>query len=151
MTASEKPSGAPPHYLDVHALVRPNKVALICGERSFTYAGLNARARRVANALSSLGVKAGDRVAVMAYNSIELLEIVGGLSKLSAIAVLLNYRLREHEVAYIINDCQAKVAIAGPELVGGGDQARAEGPGGGVFVAIADNVEGELCPTPPGW
>ena len=104
MTASENPSGAPPHYLDVHALVRPNKVALICGERSLTYAELNARTRRVANALSNLGVKAGDRVAVMAYNSIELLEIAGGLSKLSAIAVLLNYRLREHEVAYIIND-----------------------------------------------
>ncbi|MFL5654228.1 MAG: class I adenylate-forming enzyme family protein [Ktedonobacteraceae bacterium] len=151
MTASENPSGAPPHYLDVHALVRPNKVALICGERSLTYAGLNARTRRVANALSNLGVKAGDRVAVMAYNSIELLEIAGGLSKLSAIAVLLNYRLREHEVAYIINDCQAKVALAGPELVGVVDQARAEVPGEVVYVAIADNVEVELAPTRPGW
>src|SRR5205823_12075406 len=54
MTASENPSGAPPHYLDVHGLVRPNKVALICGERSLTYAGLNARTRRVTNALSNL-------------------------------------------------------------------------------------------------
>ncbi len=103
-----------PHYLDGHALVRPKKVAMICGERTLTYAELNARARRVANALSKLGVKAGDRVAVMAYNSIELIEIAGGLSKLSAIAVLLNYRLRENEVAYIINDCKAKVAIVGP-------------------------------------
>src|SRR5438270_12392615 len=154
MTASENTTNAtpqPPHYLDAHALVRPGKVALICGERSFTYAGLNARARRVANALSSLGVKAGDRVAVMAYNSIELLEIAGGLSKLSAIAVLLNYRLREHEVAYIINDCQAKVALAGPELVGVVDQARAEVTGEVVYVAVADNVEVELVPSRPGW
>jgi acyl-CoA synthetase (AMP-forming)/AMP-acid ligase II len=143
MTASENAAGATPqpsHYLDAHALVRPNKVALICGERSLTYAGLNARARRVANALSELGVKAGDRVAVMAYNSIELLEIAGGLSKLSAIAVLLNYRLREHEVAYIINDCQAKVAIAGPELVGVIDQARSEVQGEVVYVAIGDEA-----------
>src|SRR5947209_11720660 len=127
-----------PHYLDAHALVRPNKVALICGERSLTFAELNARARRFANALSGLGVKANDRVAVMAYNSIELLEIVCGLSKLSAIGVLLNYRLREHEVTYIINDCQAKVAIAGRGLVDVVDQARAEVSGEVVFVAIGD-------------
>ncbi len=75
----------PPHFLDVHAHVRPNKTALICGERSLTYAEFNTRARRIANALSSLGVKAGDRVAVMAYNSIEALEIAAGLSKLSAV------------------------------------------------------------------
>src|SRR5581483_3813661 len=129
MTTSENTRDAtaqPPHYLDGHALVRPNKVALVCGERSLTYAELNARARRIANALSRLGVQAGDRVAVMAHNSIELLEIAGGLSKLSAIAVLLNYRLREHEVAYIINDSQAKVAIAGPGLVEVVHAARSE-------------------------
>lgn len=151
MTASNDPRGAssqqspaPSHYLDGHALVRPNKVALICGERSLTYAELNARARRVANALSNLGIKANDRVAVMSHNSIELLEIVCGLSKLSAIGVLLNYRLREHEIAYIINDCQAKVAIAGPGLVEVVDKARANVVGEVVFVAIGDE-------TRPGW
>ena len=151
MATSNDPAGAAtqpsqPHYLDTHAFVRPNKVALICGERSLTYAEFNARARRVANTLSGLGVKANDRVAVMAYNSIELLEIVAGLSKLSAIGVLLNYRLREHEVAYIIHDCQAKVALAGPGLVEVVDKARAEIEGDVVFVAIGDEVE-----YPSGW
>src|SRR5260221_817951 len=142
-TTRQQPPTASPHYLDAHALVRPNKVALICGERSLTYAELNARARRIANALSSLGVKANDRVAVMAYNSIELLEIVCGMSKLSAIGVLLNYRLREHEVTYIINDSQAKVAIAGPGLVDVVDQARTEVSGEVVFVAIGDESRSE--------
>src|SRR6185437_895161 len=145
MTASHDSAGTAPqpsptssHYLDAHAQVRPNKVALVCGERSLSYADLNARARGVANALSGLGVKANDRVAVMTYNSIELLEIVCGLSKLSAIGVLLNYRLRENEVAYIINDCQAKVAIAGPGLVEVVDKARAKVADEVVFVAIGD-------------
>src|SRR5947209_3698882 len=169
MAASNDPSEATrqqpqPHYLDAHALVRPNKVALICGERSLTYAELNARARRVANVLSKLGVKAGDRVAVMSHNSIELLEVVGGLSKLSAIAVLLNYRLREHEVAYILNDCQAKVAIAGPELVEVVDRARAEVQHELVYIAVGEeawypqgtpphlgNVGMPLASTRPGW
>lgn len=144
MTTSENISDAtaqPPHYLDGHALVRPNKVALICGERSLTYTELNARARRVANVLRSLGVQAGDRVAVMAHNSIELLEVAGGLSKLSAIAVLLNYRLREHEVAYIVNDSQAKVAIAGPELVAVVNAARGEFLGDVACIAIGDDVQ----------
>ncbi|MEO8973791.1 MAG: AMP-binding protein [Ktedonobacteraceae bacterium] len=144
MTTSENTSNTttpqPPHYLDAHALARPNKLALICGERSLTYAELNAHARRVANVLSSLGVQAGDRVAVMAHNSIELLEIAGGLSKLSAVAVLLNYRLREHEVAYIVNDCQAKVAIAGPELVQVVNAARNEFSGDVACIAVGDDV-----------
>ncbi|HLJ33201.1 MAG TPA: AMP-binding protein [Ktedonobacteraceae bacterium] len=143
MTTSESSNDAtdqPPHYLDGHALVRPNKVALICGERSLTYVQFNARARRVANVLSGLGVQAGDRVAVMAHNSIELLEIAGGLSKLSAIAVLLNYRLREHEVAYIINDSQAKVAIAGPGLVEVVHAARGEFSDDVACIAIGDDV-----------
>lgn len=134
----------PTHYLDAHALARPDKVALICGDRSLTFAQYNARARRVANALSRLGVQAGDRVAVMAHNSIELLEIAGGLSKLSAIAVLLNYRLREHEVAYIVNDSQSKAVVAAPELVEVVDLARGEVEGEVSYIAIGDAA-------PEGW
>lgn len=130
----------PPHHLDLYAMVQPEKIALISGERSLTYAELNARARRVANVLSDLGVRAGDRVAVMAHNSIELLEVAGGLSKLSTIGVSLNYRLREHEVAYILNDSQAKVAIAGPELVEVVNAARSEVTGKIVYIAIEDRA-----------
>src|SRR5579885_3042315 len=144
MTTAENTTPQPPHYLDGHALVRPNKVALICGERSLTYAEFNSRARRVANALGSLGVQAGDRVAVMAYNSIELLEVSAGLSKLSAISVLLNYRLREHEVAYIVNDCQAKVVVVGPGLVNVVELARPEIAGEVTYIAIGENA-------PAGW
>ncbi len=134
----------PPHYLDAHAQVRPNKTALICGDRSLTYDQLNARARRVANALSALSIKAGDRVAVMIYNSIEALEISSGLSKISAVGVLLNYRLREHEVAYIINDCQAKAMIAGAGLVEVVEQARAEVKEQVTYIAVSTE-------TPQGW
>lgn len=147
MTTSENTADATPqvpHYLDGHALIRPHKVAVICGERSLTYAELNAHARRVASALSQLGVNAGDRVAVMAHNSLELLEITGGLSKLSATSVLLNYRLREHEVAYIVNDCQAKVVIAGPELVKVVELARAEIQHAVTYIAVGDEI-------PAGW
>jgi acyl-CoA synthetase (AMP-forming)/AMP-acid ligase II len=147
MTTSENTTNAapqPPNHLDGHAFARPNKTALACGERSLTYAELNARARRVANTLRSLGVQANDRVVVMAYNSIELLEIVGGLSKLSAISVLTNYRLRPGELAYIANDCQASALLVGPGLVGIAEQARSEIQKQIPCIAIGDDV-------PAGW
>ncbi len=57
----------------------PNEAALICGNRSLTYAQLNARARRVANALSALGIQAGDRVAVkQGYGDRMPFRVLGG-------------------------------------------------------------------------
>lgn len=144
MPTSEKTTPQPPHYLDAHALMRPKKVALVCGERVLTYAEFNARARRVANALQDLGVHADDRVVVMAYNSVELLEITGGLSKLLAISVLTNYRLRPGELAYILNDCQASAVLVGPGLVGVADRARQEIQRQIPWIALGGEV-------PPGW
>jgi acyl-CoA synthetase (AMP-forming)/AMP-acid ligase II len=141
---------APPHYLDVYAAMNPHKTALICGERSLTYAELNVRANRVANMLLSRGARAGDRVALMAHNSIEGIEVAAGVGKASGVIVLLNYRLQAREVAYIIQDCEAKVMIADPELVPIVEQARqqlaessesAEQP---IYIAIGDEA-------PAGW
>ena len=132
----------PTDSYSIHAAMRPNKLALICGERMLTYAELNARANRVANALRSLGVQEGDRVAVMIHNSLEGLEIVAGLSKLAARHVPVNYRLREHEVAYIINDSDANVVVAGPELVQVVEQARAGMPDKSVYIAIGGEAPG---------
>jgi fatty-acyl-CoA synthase len=58
--------------------------------------------------------------------------------------VLLNYRLREHEVAYILNDSGANVVIAGPELVAVVEKARAEVTGDVTYIAIGDEL-------PAGW
>ncbi len=128
----------------LHAALRPDKVALIGGERSLTYAELNARAKRVANALSGLGVTAGDRVALMGHNSLEVLEVAAGLSKLGAILVPINYRLREHEVAYVLNDSGSKAVVAGPECVSVVELARAETPHTPAAIAIGTEA-------PAGW
>ncbi|HLI68700.1 MAG TPA: AMP-binding protein [Ktedonobacteraceae bacterium] len=143
MTTAENAAN-PPHYLDLYAMTRPDALALIQGERTLTYAQFNARARRVANALIASGTRPNDRIAVMAHNCIELLEITAGLAKLGALPVLLNYRLREHEVAYILNDCGASVAIAGPDLVEVVEKARGEVNGQVTYVAIGSE-------RPAGW
>ena len=146
-TAGQSPTqeqGPPTDIYSIQAMMRPNKRALACGERSLTYAELNARGNRVANALRSLGTQAGECVTVMAHNSLENFEVGAGLSKIGAINVPVNYRLREHEVTYVINDSGAKAVVADPELVQVVEQARAEVQGKPVYIAIGSKA-------PAGW
>src|SRR2546425_13298429 len=91
--AAETPApaqAAPTDIYSIQAMMRPNKLALVCGGRSLTYAGLNARGNRVANALRSLGVQAGDRVAVMVQNSLERFEVGASFRERGAIKVMVD-------------------------------------------------------------
>ncbi len=84
----------------------------------YTYAQLNERANRAANFLrQKYGVQKGDRVSILAHNHIAYVDILFGLGKLGAILAPLNWRLTSRELTYIVNDCQPKVLIVGPEFV----------------------------------
>jgi fatty-acyl-CoA synthase/long-chain acyl-CoA synthetase len=128
----------------MHATIRPDKLAFVCGEQRRTYGELNVRLNRIGNALKGLGVTRGDRVAIMAHNSLEGVETAAANSKIGAISVLLNYRLRGPEITYVLNDSGAKVIVAGPGLVSVVESARSQVPGEVVYVAIGDEV-------PEGW
>ena len=131
--------------LRAHAELQPEKPALIEDERVVSWEQRNERANRAAHALAGLGVADGDRVAVMALNSIEGFEVSGGLGKLEAIGVPVNFRLRGAELAYVINDSGAGVICAGPEFVDEVEAARPEVKGERVFATLAG------APAPPGW
>jgi fatty-acyl-CoA synthase len=82
-----------------------------------TYAQLNDRACRVANYLREhLGVVKGDRVSILAHNSLVYLDLLYGTAKIGAVFAPLNWRLTARELAYIIEDCQPKVILCGPEF-----------------------------------
>ena len=131
-------------FLASHAATLSDKPAVICGERDFDFATLSRRASRVANAFTRLGCVEGDRVAWMSFNSIEGAEIANGLRRAGLIIVPVNYRLRGAEIAYVINDSEAKVAAAGPDHVDVmADAARAVNRDV-KFVGASANL-------PPGW
>jgi fatty-acyl-CoA synthase len=96
----------------------PDRDALLSlpGGQSYTYAELNARANRLANWMRTLGVEKGDRVSILAHNGIEYVDLFYGLAKIGAILAPLNWRLVARELVYIVNDCQPKVLICGPEF-----------------------------------
>ena len=97
--------------LALNAQRYPDKVALVCGERRLTFAGLDARADRLANALAGRGVGCGDRVAIAMPNEVELVEAMAAVLKLGALIVPLSTRLGAREIAYILGNCEPRAAV----------------------------------------
>ncbi|MBL8093464.1 MAG: AMP-binding protein [Anaerolineales bacterium] len=105
--------------LSSRARLTPDREALfeVATGTRYAYAELNTRANRAANALRALGVQTGDRVAILAYNSVAFLDLLYGLAKIGAIFTPLNWRLTGRELAYIIGDCAPRVLIVGPDCL----------------------------------
>lgn len=109
-----------------HGQTRPDQVAMVFEDRISTYKEFDDRTSQVANALSAMGVKAGDRIAFIGKNSDWYFELFFGATKLNAVMVPVNWRLAPPEVAYIANDAQAKVLFVGEHLYGLVDQIQAD-------------------------
>src|SRR5579875_2095858 len=85
--------------------------AIIQGERVVTWREFEERAARLAGALASFGVGPNGRVAIDLYNGIEYLETVFAAFKLRAVPINVNYRYRERELAYILEDSSSTVLV----------------------------------------
>jgi fatty-acyl-CoA synthase/long-chain acyl-CoA synthetase len=134
-----------PDILTVHAAANPDKAALICGGDVLTYRAYDERSNRAARALVDLGVRPGDRVAVMSYNSISGSVVSSGLRKARAVSVPVNFRLRGPELAYVVQDSGARVVCAGPDFVEHVEAARPLVETGPALVAIGGGA------APAGW
>ena len=89
----------------------PNKPALVYGDKTLTYAELERECNRTANALTALGVKKYDRVAILAHNTIHHVLTWIGCAKIGAIYLALNYLLRGKDLSYCVNHSESKVLI----------------------------------------
>lgn len=88
-----------------HAVdVAGERTAVICGDRSLTYAELDERANRLAHHLASRGVGAGDHIGVYSRNSLEMIETMFAAYKLRAIAINVNYRYVEAELQHLLDN-----------------------------------------------
>ncbi|MDF1720973.1 MAG: long-chain fatty acid--CoA ligase [Minwuia sp.] len=106
-------------WLAHHAVFRGDHLALVdlASDRRFTYIQANERAGRLATFLSrELGVQKGDRVAVLAPNTTDVVEIQFACAKLGAVMVPLNWRLTVSELSFITSDSTPNVIIHGSEF-----------------------------------
>ena len=106
------------NLLTDRARLTPNREALYeydVGKR-YTYAELNQRANRAANWMQACGVQFGDRVSILAHNSVIYLDLFYGCAKIGAIFTPLNWRLAVPELVYIVQDCTPKILLVGPDF-----------------------------------
>lgn len=90
----------------------PNQEIVYRGEKRFTYATFKKRVHQLANMLTSMGVKAGDTVAVMDYDSHRYLECYFAIPMLGAILHTINIRLSPEQILYTIDHAEDDVILA---------------------------------------
>ncbi len=152
-------------WLSAWARLRPGKEAVVDGSLRLTYGELDRRANRAARALLGLGLEPGDRLALLASNRVEHVELLMATAKAGLALVPLNVRLSAPELSFVLRDSGAKALVAEPELLGLAQAASAEvgplatvvlggeaRPGAASYEALlAAESDGEPeLPRPPG-
>jgi len=104
--------------LEVHAKNYPRKLAVKDWHgKALTYQELELRTNRLANALQNMGLRKGDRCAVMLYNCTEFIEIICAFAKIGVVGVPVSWRFVEREVEYVVDNCDAKAMIVYEEFI----------------------------------
>jgi amino acid adenylation domain-containing protein len=101
-------------FLERSAQRLPDKVALVCDEQRLTYAEIDARANRLAQALIERGVQRGDRVALFLPNTVELVVGIFAALKAGGVFVVVNHTTKADKLSYILANCQAKALLTHP-------------------------------------
>jgi fatty-acyl-CoA synthase len=132
--------------LSVNAKIYADKVGARDLSRSMTFRVWNQRSCRLANALLGLGLGKGDRVAVLAYNCVEWMEIYAATAKAGLIAVPINFRLLGEDILNILENCSARAMIIQNELVASVESIRPR-----LVIPEANLIHFGRTAAPPGF
>ena len=100
-------------FLTISSAICPDKEAIVFESKRYTYAQLNERVNRLGNALLKLGVKKGDRVAMMQVNTNQCIEAYFAVARIGGIYVPLNFRAKANELPYMLNTAEANTIFIG--------------------------------------
>ncbi len=101
------------NFVGIPAQMFPDQEILVFGERRLTYGQLWERVRRLANMLTTLGVRPGDRVGVLQTNSDDYVAAYYASAACGAVFVPLNYRAKPPELEYMIDTAGIAVLLVG--------------------------------------
>ncbi|HBK08657.1 MAG TPA: acyl-CoA synthetase, partial [Acetobacteraceae bacterium] len=107
---------SPVSFLTRAARIYPDRVAVIHGERRFTYAQFLERVRRLASSLARSGVGKGDTVSIMAPNTRQMLEAHYAVPMLGAVLCPVNIRLDAAAIEFILRHSETKVLLTDTEF-----------------------------------
>ena len=135
------------HLLGAAALARHgDRIALVCGDESVSYAELAARVARAGAALTALGVRPGERVLLLMRDTPEFAAAWLGTLRAGAVAVALNTKLSEAEYRHVLADSAPRLAIIEDLFVAARPDLAAELAGAGR-LAVSGTAPGGL----PSW
>src|SRR5207237_4485440 len=103
--------GQMPDWLAARAGLSPARLALAAGGEQLTFRELDRRASGVARRLAGLGIRPGDRVALLLRSGLPTVELVHGAGRMGAVLVPLNVRLAPAELAWQVADVRAKILL----------------------------------------
>lgn len=128
-----------------NARKHPDKEAIVFKNLRLNYREIDALSNRVANAIIDLGIRKGDRIAMMMRNSEKFVAVYFGILKAGAVVVPINISLVKSEVQFIVNNCEARMFIYDEVFQPVLEGIEAELPGVESFVIVgADSIPGKL-------
>lgn len=105
--------------LAIPALIVPNRTATISKNRRSSYVDLESRSQKLAMGLvATVGLAPGDRVLWMDVNSDKQAEAFFGIARADGVSVPINYRFRDDELAFAIENSGASVLFVGDQYLG---------------------------------
>nr|WP_221218369.1 MULTISPECIES: acyl-CoA synthetase [unclassified Mycolicibacterium] len=125
----------------------PDKVAIVDGDLTLTFAEFDQLVDRAAAALADNGLRAGDRVALLARNCWQYAVLAFATARAAVVLVPLNFMLTAEEIAYILGHCRATGFIVEADLVAVAEKAMRHGSE--VATRIAITRAGSAAPA--GW
>lgn len=126
------------------ARARPEQICLVSGRRRTTNARFADRVARFADALTSFGLKPGERVAVLSLNSDRMIETMYAALWAGGVAAPLNVRWAPDELIYALSDCAASVLVIDDALAPFAHRLRVAVPSirFGVWIGDGEPAEG---------
>src|SRR5437660_4465848 len=95
----------------------PAKLAVSCGSVSWTFAEMDTICNRLGRGLLGLGVRKGDRLAVLSRNSHAFAALRFAVARIGAVLVPINFMLNPDEINFILKSSGAKLLAAGPDFI----------------------------------
>ncbi|MBV9276077.1 MAG: long-chain fatty acid--CoA ligase [Verrucomicrobia bacterium] len=114
------------------------KPALICADTPMSYVDLNTRIERAADGLAACGVSKGDRVALLMPNIPEFVVAYYAILRCGAIVVPINILYKEEEIAYVLQDSEAKAFILFADFALQGIAGAKEAPSVSNLIVVGD-------------
>lgn len=125
----------------------PDKIALVCGSQSYSYAALLVKCHALAAQLEARGVSRGDRVAIFMPNSVDAVASIYATLMIGAVFMPINPQTKSEKLRFILRDARAAALLADAALAPVYEPALADGPSECTLILPVDAAEAHCEPA----